>query len=100
MADLGELTLSTFSPLVGDAFTIETTGGLRIEVTLSEAAAESDQPVASGRTPFSILFSGPPEPILPQGIHRLEHRALGALDVFLVPLQPESGGARYQAVFA
>lgn len=100
MPELSELTLSMFAPLVGDMFAIETATGVRVEVTLSEAVAVSDQPAASGRVPFSILFAGPPDPILPQGIHRLEQRTLGALDVFLVPLQPEAGSARYQAVFA
>jgi hypothetical protein len=92
--------LATFAPLVGHAFAITATDDTRVDAILIEAVSVSDQPVASGRVPFSIIFSGPGDPILPQGIHRLEHETLGPLDVFLVPLQPEAGEARYQAVFA
>jgi len=48
-----------------------------------------------GRAPFSLVFQGGPTPPVPQRIHRVEHRALGALEVFLVPIGPD----RYEAVF-
>jgi hypothetical protein len=63
---------------------------------------------ASGtfRTPFSVLFHGPIEPVMPQGIYRLEHEQLGPLEFFIVPVgpsQPSAAGAdpamRYEAVF-
>ena len=43
-----------------------------------------------------------PGPWDPQGIHRLEHPDGQVLDIFIVPLGPdaESGGMRYEAVFA
>ena len=100
MPELSELTLATFGPLVGHPFAIEAADDTRIHATLIEAVSVGDQPVAGGRMPFSIIFSGPGDLILPQGIHRLENETLGSLDVFLVPLQPEAGEARYQAIFA
>lgn len=100
MPELIELTLATFEPLVGQVFTIASADDACIQATLIEAVSAGEKPMAGGRAPFSIVFSGPGERILPQGIRRLEHETLGALDVFLVPLQPEAGAARYQAVFA
>jgi hypothetical protein len=59
------------------------------------------------RAPFSVLFHGPLEPVMPQGIYRLEHEQLGAVELFIVPVGPSvpaaSEGAaaamRYEAVF-
>jgi hypothetical protein len=41
------------------------------------------------------VFRGGPTPPLPQRIHALEHPRLGRLELFLVPIGPET----YQAVF-
>jgi hypothetical protein len=30
---------------------------------------------------------------------RLEHSALGLLELFLVPIEPDAAGLRYQAIF-
>ncbi len=59
------------------------------------------------RTPFSVLFHGPVEPVMPQGTYRVSHERFVELDLFIVPVGPhassESGGApaamRYEAVF-
>ncbi|MDY7092534.1 MAG: hypothetical protein SX243_06115 [Acidobacteriota bacterium] len=53
----------------------------------------------SARGPFSVIFRGPQEPILPQAIYRVTHKDLGDLDLFLVPLGPDREGVRYEAVF-
>lgn len=56
-----------------------------------------------GSTPrqkqFSIIFRGPLQPLLAQGIHRLEHEKMGTIDLFLVPIGRDEGGVRYEAVF-
>lgn len=58
------------------------------------------EPGAGGlRAPFSLVFRGPREPLVPQGIRRLEHAGLGELDLFLVPIGPDEAGMRYEAVF-
>ena len=36
--------------------------------------------------PFSLLFQGSKDRLLPQRIHRLEHSELGEFDVFLTPV--------------
>jgi hypothetical protein len=54
---------------------------------------------AGGRQPFSLIFRGPASPTLPQGIHHLTHSDLGALEIFLVPIDPEGQGSAYEAVF-
>lgn len=44
---------------------------------------------------FSLEFTGPSEPTLPQATYALAHVVFGALDVFLTPIGP----GRYQAAF-
>lgn len=48
---------------------------------------------------FSLLFRGPREPRLDQGIVPLRHPRLGRLDLFVVPVVCEADGMRYEAVF-
>jgi hypothetical protein len=53
-----------------------------------------------GVTRFSLVFRGPPEPLLAQAIYPLRHAGLGLLEIFLVPIARDDGGATYQAVFS
>ena len=47
---------------------------------------------------FSVLFSGPPEPVLSQRIFQIEHDTMGTFDLFLVPIAADEKGATYEAV--
>ena len=85
------------SPEHGSAVSIE-----------AELADVSENPGAAAytfRPPFSVLFHGPVEPFLPQGIYRLEGEHFGSVELFLVPLGPQAvpPGAPavmgYEAVF-
>ena len=103
MPDLGDLTIEHFSDRIGEPFPIQ--GQLpdgepvTVELSLAEADALDPDPGSAGRLPFSLVFTGPMELMLSQGIHRLEHTQLGVLEIFLVPIQPTDGQARYQAIF-
>jgi uncharacterized protein DUF6916 len=100
MPDVGELTLETFAPHVGEPFTIHMDDGVGVDVVLSEAIALSDTPSPSGRVPFSIMFRGPTDKVLAQRIYRVEHAQLGTCELFLVPLGPDAEGSRFEAVFS
>lgn len=52
-----------------------------------------------GRQPFSLLFRAPKDALFPQMIYRIENEAMGALDLFLVPLGPDEHGMVYEALF-
>lgn len=94
--DLGELTLETFEPRIGDAFAIAAEPA-SIDLVLHSALALGEWP--GGRQPFSLTFRGPAEPVLPQGTYRLEHAELGALDIFVVPIGHSADATSYEAVF-
>ena len=48
---------------------------------------------------FSLVFKGPLEAPIAQGIYRVDHETLGNLDLFLVPISRDQGGVCYEAVF-
>jgi hypothetical protein len=90
------LTAEDFRPELGTQFRLAggSVGSELIEVKVLGTA------VSPGfRAPFSLIFRAPPEPLLQQGIHRLEHDTFGPIDVFLVPIGPDEAGMRYEAVF-
>jgi hypothetical protein len=65
-------------------------------VNVTEAGPPSRPDV---RTPFSLHFLGPVSPrYLRQHIYRFEHEQMGMLDLFIVPLGPENGRMRYEAI--
>lgn len=102
---LETVTVDTFRPLLGSAFGIVVDESRRFEAELEAVEAAGAQAAdaaraAGGREPFSIVFRGPVEPVLPQRIYRLEHSELGELELFLVPIAQAADGTRYEAVFA
>jgi len=90
-------TVDTFTPLVGEAFALEVEPGSTVEARLAEATGR-ELPGAP-RAPFSLVFVGPAEPLLPQGSRRLEHPSLGAFELFLVPIGRDERGVHYEAAF-
>jgi hypothetical protein len=88
VAGLETLTAADFAPHLHERFAVSPDGGPPLQLELAEVTG------AGGR-PFSVVFRGPGEPLLAQRIHRIEHPALGALDLFLVPVGP----GRYEAIF-
>lgn len=92
-------TIDTFQPAVGEPFTVGGEGGAQIELVLVEAALGDSVPHAP-RPPFSLLFHGPSDPLLPQATYRFEHETIGAMEIFIVPLGHDDHGSAYEAVFA
>ena len=48
---------------------------------------------------FSIVFRGPNETYLGQGMRRFEHPEMGEFALFLVPISSDDQGYRYESVF-
>lgn len=88
---LETFTVETFSPHLHSTFRIAEGPEVQLDEVRELTAASSE-----GRAPFSLAFSGPPEPILAQQTYNVEHDELGSFDLFLVPLGP----GLYEAVFS
>ncbi len=95
---LDRVTRDDFVPRIGEKFRVEEAG---VELVLSEAVDLSVRGGSPGkrRAPFSLLFRGPMQPVLPQRIWALANEATGGLEIFLVPIGPDADGMRYEAVF-
>jgi hypothetical protein len=93
---LENLTVDSFSGRVGDRFELATDGGTH-ELTLDECTRLGG--AAIEREPFSLVFLGPRDPLLPQQIYALSHPDLGTLELFLVPIAQDENGTRYEAIF-
>jgi len=97
--DIADVTVETFEGREGQPFSIQF-ADVALELTLAEVTpAPGSWGRGEARAPFSILFHGPLEHVLPQRIWPLDHDELGRLEMFLVPLGPEGEAMRYQAVF-
>lgn len=93
-------TLSRFETRVGGTFQLIDEQLPTLDLELASAADLSRPEFAAGpRTPFSLIFHGPLEPVLPQRIYRLRDDELGDLDIFLVAIGPEADAMQYEAVF-
>ena len=95
---LDKVTKDTFQPVQGEVFNLVLRPGEIIPLELTAVRGTGLQGLAS-REQFSLHFKGPAAPALPQQIYRLEHPALGALEIFLVPIRRDGEGMTYEAVF-
>ena len=96
--DIAEVTVETFAGREGETFSIRFDDAT-LELTLASVKRAPEEWGRAERDPFSIVLHGPLEHALPQRIWPLDHAELGRLELFLVPLGPEGGVMRYQAVF-
>jgi hypothetical protein len=97
---LDTLELGDFAAHLGSAFRLRQPDGAALELVLLEATAHPHLPPQPGRRRgFSLVFRSALSGRLPQGIYRLDHEAVGAMEVFLVPIGPREGGMCYEAVF-
>lgn len=87
--------VGTFSGHLGTSFRIHPDDASTLDLELVSATELGD---GSGR-PFSIVFRGPKDALLPQRIYRMEHAEIGAFDIFLVPIGPDDEGLLYEAIF-
>lgn len=95
---LESFTHETFAGREGDRFRIRLEDGTTLETRLRSARTWGEGS-ANHRVPFTLTFVGPLAPVLPQRIYRLEHDGMGAFEIFLVPVGPDSDGMQYEAVF-
>jgi hypothetical protein len=91
-----DLSLATFMPYLNGMFQATSDSIPALPVELVEAA-EVHAPV--GYQAFSLVFRGPPDHLLPQGIYRFQHAAIGTFELFIVPIRQDQHGLYYEAVF-
>jgi hypothetical protein len=99
---LESFTVQTFTGHVGSTFRIYPDASNPLDVELISATGLGERPERESvgrREPFSIVFRGPGDVLLPQRIYRTEHDRIGSFELFLVPIGPDEKGLRYEAIF-
>lgn len=95
------LDVSEFQSRAGQEFRLELGGGndLKLELAAVRDLGRRADPGGELST-YALVFRSPGERRhAPQGTYRLTHAELGTLEVFLVPIGPDAGGMRYEAIF-
>ena len=97
---LEDLTYQNFENCLNQVFRLTHDGGT-FEIKLIECQRLNSHGRNEGqREPFSLIFLGPKQPVLPQRMYEFDLGQLGSFDIFIVPIGPASSGMRYEAVFA
>ncbi len=98
------LTHGDFADRLGETFDLTLADGDHLVLTLQQAAISplsgGTGPDGTPRQQFSLVFTAPPTPLLPQATWRLTHADLGSFETFLVPLGSAGEAMRYEAVYA
>jgi len=89
-----KLTFSDFATHSGTRFQVA--GLENYDLGLAEVTDHSNPQLEQ----FSLIFTGVQSPWLQQGSYKLVHPQLGECELFLVPIGPDAGHMRYQAVFS
>ncbi len=85
--EVNKTTADTFKPHLNTKFTL-THDDASFTLELVEVEDKGKESIIPGmRKPFSLMFAGPKNHVLPQQIHKLKHHGeLGERSIFLVPV--------------
>ena len=99
---LDQLTCDSFAPLVDSVFSLQT-GSARVtpaRLVKAWSLGGSGLARAGAREAFALRFHLPAASGLNQRIYALEHKSMGRLDLFLVPIRDDAGGLMMEAIFS
>lgn len=97
-----DLTHETFSKRVNETFHAHAAEDtLDLELVEVDVSDQLTQPEIEGlRHPFILIFRGPREKILSEGMYRIENETLGELELYVIPILTASPDHQdYQVVF-
>ncbi|HEV7678738.1 MAG TPA: hypothetical protein VGQ42_09245 [Candidatus Dormibacteraeota bacterium] len=78
------------------SFDVELGDGSRVSLRLVEL---EDRRSTAEQEQFALVFGAPASMPPQQGVYRLEHQVLGAIDIFLVPIGRDGDALLLEAVF-
>jgi hypothetical protein len=98
MLDLAKIQCAQFAACLNQDFQIVFPDGTLV-LQLSEARPLHASHRIAGREPFSLVFRGPAQLRLPQGIYKMSHEQLGEMEIFLVQIAADQKSSAFEAVF-
>jgi len=90
------LTHEAFAQNVNTKFRVSTDDTNRVELELAEV---SELKEVKAQEQFAVLFRGPLDLFMGQGIRSFDHDKLGQFELFIVPIRHDEQGYYYEAVF-
>lgn len=90
------LTHETFAQNINTKFQAQLDENNYVELDLAQV---SDVKVFPGQEQFAIVFVGPVESFLNQGLRIFRHKQIGQFELFIVPIAQDEKGFHYEAVF-
>ena len=67
-----------------------------VQLELTEV---SNRKLRERQEEFSIVFRGPTDRLLSQGMWSMKHTQLGEFELFIVPIRKQADGLYYEAIF-
>lgn len=97
----GDARVKDFIDLVGQSFRLKTEDGAEVHATLIETnSPPTRRALRFRREHFSLVFDVPGSLKLVQGQYHLSHQQIGAMALFMVPVDLPAKHNRLEAVFA
>ena len=96
----GMIKISFFEPLINQKFNIQLANNTTLVVQLIEVTPGKKFEKDTERDPFSVVFRGPREITIPQGIYKIDHETAGQIEIFLVPIGPDEKGMCFEAGYS
>ncbi len=96
---LENFTIETFQPHVGKTFRVIVDERQYMPAELISVTPWGDTSDGK-RQPFTLLFRADRGHAIPQATYTVDTEGMEPFPLFLVPLQPESDGTRYEAIFS
>jgi hypothetical protein len=94
---LAQLTSADFAQHLNDSFMIHIDG---LNAVRTELIQVTELGKGQGkRRVFSLIFRGAKNVYLPQRIYNIEHETMGILEIFIVSIEPDNLGSRFEAIF-
>lgn len=93
------LDVAFFKPLLNQNFNIQLQNNTTLVVRLIEVTPTPQYNTDTSRESFAIVFRGPRDISIPQGMYSLEHETAETIEIFLVPIGPDEKGMCFEAVF-
>lgn len=90
------LTHEAFTQHAGTKFQVQVDGNTGVELELAEV---SEIKVYPRQEEFSLVFRGPSDAFLDQGVRSFTHDQMGQFELFIVPIRQDERGFYYEAVF-
>src|SRR5690349_1262369 len=85
-----------FAESLNTKFEIRVDDFATVEAELTEI---SERRMSPRQERFAIVFRGPNDVFLNQGMRHIRHDKMGEFDLFIVPISQDNKGTYYEAVF-